>query len=216
VGEDLGGDAGEVTARSPTPAARLFVLALVLGPAALLAAAVSLRTAHVVESYRTVIERLLVHEKAARDAAELEGVDVALVLAVASAESAGHPRAVSRAGALGLMQLARGTADELAEAAHEPPPDLFDPATSLRLGARYLRRQMEKFQDQPHMRELAIAAYNAGPAAVQGWIDAEAPPQDEVLDWIRYRETRAFVRRVLDYEDRWRAELASHAAPPAR
>ena len=61
---------------------------------------------------------------------------------------------------------------------------------------------------------LALAAYNAGPDRVRKWLDDGPPPTPETAgDWPRFPETRAFVRRVLDYEARWRAESA---AVPAR
>jgi soluble lytic murein transglycosylase len=187
---------------------RLAVLAFFLGPALLVAFAVSVRTSGALESYEAVIARVLRHRAAARAAAASEGVEASLLLAVAAAESAGRPDARSRAGAVGLMQLMPSTADEMAQARGEDRPDLHDPATSLRLGARYLRRQVDRFAQSAAPLEMAIAAYNAGPEKVQSWRDDGEPAAGEALAWIRYDETRAFVRRVLDYESRLRARAA--------
>jgi soluble lytic murein transglycosylase-like protein len=176
-----------------------------VGPGALIAFAVSLRTARAVESYEAVMDRAAVHVAAARDAADGEGVELPLLLAVACAESAGRADARSSAGAVGLMQLEDATAREMASAAGEPRPDRGDPATSLRLGARYLRRQLDRFEATPCPKELALAAYNAGPGNVQQWLAADpAPTPDGVFEWIRFGETRAFVERVENYESRWR------------
>lgn len=110
------------------------------------------------------------------EAASRYGLDPGLLWAVARAESGLNPRAVSRAGAMGLMQLMPATARALGVT------DPFDPAQNLDAGARYLRQQLERFGDI----RLALAAYNAGPGAVQQY--GGVPP---------YRETRAYVERVL-------------------
>jgi soluble lytic murein transglycosylase len=192
---------------------RLAALLFFLGPFLLVGLAVSLRTARTVESFESVMDRVRRHEKAARSASQGEGVDLELILAVASAESGGRAEVRSGAGAVGLMQLMPATASEMAEALGEGRPELTDPATSLRLGARYLRRQLDRFSDSPCPTELALAAYNAGPENVQSWRDASGDPDPEsVIDWIRFSETRAFVRRVLDYRARYEAESGPSAA----
>ncbi len=192
---------------------RLAALFFFLGPFLLVGLAVSLRTARTVESFESLMGRVRRHEAAARSASNSEGVELALLLAVASAESGGRAEVRSSAGAVGLMQLMPATASEMAEALGEGRPELTDPATSLRLGARYLRRQLDRFADSPCATELALAAYNAGPENVQSWRNASGDPDAEtVIDWIRFSETRAFVRRVLDYRARFRAASGSSAA----
>lgn len=192
--------------------ARLAAALFFVAPAMLVAAAVSLRTARAVESYRAVMDRVAAFAPAAREAAESQGVELPLLLAVASAESAGRPDARSHADAVGLMQLTAGTAGDMARALGEPRPDLTDPATSLRLGALYLRRQLDRYAPDPSARDLALAAYNAGPGNVDRWLEGGRPASPEAIDdWIPYAETRAFVRRVLDYEARWRQAIASQA-----
>lgn len=105
-----------------------------------------------------------------------QGVDARLVQAVMQAESGYNSRAVSRRGALGLMQLMPGTARQLSVA--EP----FDPEQNIRGGVTYLRQMLDEFGSV----DLALAAYNAGPGAVRR--HRGVPP---------FAETRAYVRRVL-------------------
>jgi soluble lytic murein transglycosylase-like protein len=109
-------------------------------------------------------------------AAREAGLDPWLVASVVQAESAFDPRAVSRAGASGLMQLMPSAA------ADHGVRDLFDPAENLRGGAEHLRTMLDRFESVP----LALAAYNAGATTVERYDGV--PP---------YKETREYVRRVL-------------------
>ena len=111
-----------------------------------------------------------------RDHAASHGMDPRLVQAVIQAESAYNPRAVSSAGALGLMQLMPATARQLSVA--EP----LSPEQNIRGGVAYLRQMLDRFGSV----ELAVAAYNAGPGAVERY--RGIPP---------YAETRAYVQRVM-------------------
>jgi soluble lytic murein transglycosylase len=111
-------------------------------------------------------------------AARRHQVQPALVKAVVAAESNFDPRAVSRKGARGLMQLMPETAAELGVA------DPLRPEENLRGGTRYLRAMLDRYGETP----LALAAYNAGPAAVDRY--GGIPP---------YAETRDYVQRVLTY-----------------
>ena len=101
--------------------------------------------------------------------AQRSGVSPALVKAVCLAESAMNPKAVSKSGAQGLMQLMPGTAGDM------DVSDPFDPAQSIDGGARYLSHQLRTFGDL----RLALAAYNAGPARVQAAGGIPAIPETE-------------------------------------
>jgi soluble lytic murein transglycosylase-like protein len=95
------------------------------------------------------------------------------------AESAFHPEALSPKGAMGLMQLMPDTARMLGV-------DPADPRQNADGGARYLHDLLSKYEDKPDQVLLALAAYNAGPAAVEKYHGV--PP---------FRETREYILRVL-------------------
>jgi Transglycosylase SLT domain len=112
-----------------------------------------------------------------REIALRHGVDPALVEAVIRAESAFNPTAVSRTGARGLMQLMPKTAVALGVR------DSFNPRENIEGGVRHLRYLLDRY---PGNVPLAVAAYNAGEAAVDA--HRGIPP---------YPETRQYVQRVL-------------------
>ena len=111
------------------------------------------------------------------------GLPPAIVHSVAKAESGYKVDAVSPKGAVGLMQLMPGTAAAL-------NADPHDPEQNVEAGARYLRDLLIKYANDPHQGTKALAAYNAGPGAVDKYTGG--PP---------YRETINYVNRVVkDYE----------------
>ena len=109
-----------------------------------------------------------------RKASEKYGVDADLVYSVVAAESNFNARAVSRRNAKGLMQLLPDTAQRLGV------KDIFDPAQNLEAGTRYLRDLLKLYQGD---LALALAAYNAGPAAVGRY--GNVPPYNETIAYVR-------------------------------
>jgi soluble lytic murein transglycosylase-like protein len=115
-----------------------------------------------------------------REASQSQGVDSDFLHCVIRQESAGNAKAVSSAGARGLMQLMPDTAQKLGVT------DSFSPEQNVRGGARYLRELLERYHGDA---VKALAAYNAGPGAVDRY--RGVPP---------YRETQLYVQRIVsDY-----------------
>ena len=114
------------------------------------------------------------------------GLDPALVQAVVAVESAFDPHALSGKGAIGLMQVLPVTGERYGirgDTRRSASEKLFDPAINLRVGTRYLRDLLARFEND---LSLALAAYNAGEGAVATH-DNAVPP---------FAETRDYVRRV--------------------
>ncbi|MEE3258599.1 MAG: transglycosylase SLT domain-containing protein [Candidatus Latescibacterota bacterium] len=136
-------------------------------------------------------------------AAEAE-VDPFLVLSVIRQESTFNQGAVSRAGAMGLMQIMPHTGHTLADSLgiHRfERHSLFDPAVSIRLGSYFLGDQVRQFTAGPAAAmgfELGLAAYNAGPHNARKWL--ERFPYEDIdafVERIPYKETRLYVKLVL-------------------
>ena len=145
--------------------------------------------------------------------------DPALVLSIARRESEFRADAGSGVGALGLMQLMPGTAEEMAGVVGEPYSRgrlTTDFAYNARLGAEYLAYLQAEFGDSP---VLIAAGYNAGPSRPWRWIDEFGDPRDgeiDVVDWIEhieFRETRNYVMRVTESIPVYRTRLAGRTGP---
>ena len=109
--------------------------------------------------------------------ASLQGIRPDLVRAVIQVESAFNPRAVSPKGAMGLMQLMPATAAQFGVR------DPFNPSENIRAGVTYLRQLLDRYDDD---EQLALAAYNAGPGAVDKYGN-KVPP---------YKETQNYVLKI--------------------
>jgi soluble lytic murein transglycosylase len=124
-------------------------------------------------------------------------LDPYLVASLIRQESAFNPKAVSRADAVGLMQLlpkvGRGVAKQ-EKIRHFSTQQLFTPATNLRLGTRYFRSMVDKFGSF----EYALAAYNAGTDRVQDWMgQGKYRDPQEFVESIPFTETREYVQNIL-------------------
>src|SRR5882724_5323548 len=126
---------------------------------------------------RVEIAEIVEIEAHIREVAVRYDIQPILVAAIVEAESEFNPRAVSRRGAQGLMQLMPGTASSLRVS------DTFDPYENIEGGVRHLRRLMDRYHGN---LPLVLAAYNAGEQAVR--LYGGVPP---------YRETRRYVSRIL-------------------
>lgn len=125
-------------------------------------------------------------------------LDPFLVSALIREESLYDTEALSPVGAVGLMQLMPKTANRVAQKFGLPGVEkeaLKVGDTNIRLGTLYLQQLLDQFEDD---MVHAVAAYNAGPQAVHGWISRFGNSEtDEFVELISYRETRRYVKRVF-------------------
>ena len=173
VWRDAGGNM-VLSDRPKDPSARTYAVATTGG----------VRVTRPVINRRSAIYDDLIEQHAAA-----EGVRPELVRAVIQAESAFNPNARSVKGAMGLMQLMPATAAEYGVA------NPYNPHENIRGGVAYLRSLLTRYDDK---EELALAAYNAGPGAVEKY-GGTVPP---------YRET-------MNYVDRIRGSMKAHTGAPA-
>jgi soluble lytic murein transglycosylase len=147
-------------------------------------------------------------------------VAIEFALAIARQESEFNPRAVSPAGARGLMQLMPGTAKQVSGAlgiGYDAGRLTSDPMYNARLGTGYLAKMLARY-DGSYV--LAAAAYNAGPGRVDEWLAAFGDPRRADVDTVRwietipFEETRNYVMRVMEGLHVYRARL--NGAAPAR
>ncbi|WP_053226629.1 lytic transglycosylase domain-containing protein [Solirubrobacter soli] len=118
-------------------------------------------------------------------AATANGVDPALLAGLVKQESGFNPNAGSGAGARGLTQLMPGTASGLGVT------NILDPQQNLNAGAKYLKQQLDAFGGDV---TKALAAYNAGPGAVQRF--GGVPPYSETQNYVRIVQANAAAYRV--------------------
>jgi len=142
----------------------------------------------------------------------LNGIPKHWLISLARQESAFYVKALSPAGAKGLMQLMPSTARAVARknfAPYEGSDDLYDPEKNIALGSLYFREMLDRFNNN---RILAIAAYNAGPSRVQRWnkITAGKLPFDAWIEAIPFKETRNYVQNVLAFSAIYAKKLGIH------
>lgn len=123
------------------------------------------------------LERSRMYDDLIVEHSRVNGVRSDLVRAVMQVESAFNPAAVSPKGAMGLMQLMPATAQQYGVS------NPFNPVENVRAGVKYLRELLDRYRDN---EELALAAYNAGPGAVDKHGESVPP----------YKETRDYVARI--------------------
>jgi soluble lytic murein transglycosylase len=148
----------------------------------------------------------LYHYDVIEQSANEVDVDPLLVAAIVRVESKFKETNVSRAGAIGLMQLMPDTAEWIAEQsglAYNNPQDLAQPGVNIRLGSWYVAYLEKRFNGN---RIAAIAAYNSGPSRVDNWLKQGTWDGTlDHLDQIPVGETRHFVQRVLYNYERYKS-----------
>jgi soluble lytic murein transglycosylase len=146
-------------------------------------------------------------------------IEPALAMAIARQETELNQRAISPAGARGLMQLMPATAKKVAGWIGEPYSQsrlTDDWQYNARLGQTYLSRRIDEFGGS---YVLAAAAYNAGASRVVSWIGEYGDPRlpgTDMIDWmesIPFSETRNYVQRVMEGLYVYRSRLAGQAGP---
>jgi soluble lytic murein transglycosylase len=146
--------------------------------------------------------------------AQQAGIDPSWAYGILRVESAWMSDAQSAADARGLMQLVPSTAVTVARRnglAWNGGDSLYDPATNIELGTRYLSQLADRFDGSTW---LASAAYNAGAARVDQWVDARSKlPPDLFVAAMPFKETREYVARVMYYSVIYDWRLHGTAAP---
>lgn len=139
------------------------------------------------------------YPEAISQASSQYGVEETLICAVIKTESNWDEQAKSAAGAEGLMQMMPSTAQEIAErqlvdSSRYSPKNLLDAHTNIVYGTAYLsylKRYTNSLQE-------TIAAYNAGPGAIDVWSSSGSTAKKEFKEKIDYPETKAYLEKVMD------------------
>ncbi|MEZ2345736.1 transglycosylase SLT domain-containing protein [Terriglobus sp. RCC_193] len=137
--------------------------------------------------------------------AEAQGLDPYLVASLIRQESEFNPGAISRANAMGLMQLLPGVGKQEAKRAGMKKftaPMLLNPSINLKLGTMNLREVLGRWNNTP---EYALAAYNAGDVPVRNWVgEGNYKDLPEFVESIPYTETREYVQSILRNREMYR------------
>ena len=129
-------------------------------------------------------------------------LDPTFVAGVIYTESSFQPRATSRVGARGLMQIMPETGRDIAQALGEPFDEdrLYEPEVSIRYGCCYLREQLDRFDQN---EAVALAAYNAGPHRAALWLSEYGLDSKGRIAYIPFGETDRYVKRVLQAQENY-------------
>lgn len=140
------------------------------------------------------------YEDLVLESAGLTGLDPLVIFSLIRQESLFESLATSIASARGLMQVIPPTGAEIASELNWPPDyetaDLYRPYVSLPFGTYYLAKQRDRFDGRI---EVALAAYNGGPANAQRWIDRSGDDPDLFLESITLSEPHLYVRRIKEH-----------------
>lgn len=130
------------------------------------------------------------YSKSAEKYACIYGVEKELVLAVIKTESSFNENALSKKGAVGLMQLLPSTADYIAKrVGYNGVINLYDKDVNVNLGTAYLKYLLDKFGNVKY----ALMAYNAGEGRVNKWL------KEGLVEPVPYKETDLYVKKVLKW-----------------
>ena len=147
-------------------------------------------------------------------------VEASLVYGLSRQESEFDPKAGSKVGAQGLMQIMPGTAKLITKQyrmAYEPAKLMGDPAYNVKLGAAHLGDLIDEYNGS---YVLTLVAYNAGPRRVREWVEEYGDPRGgkvDPIDWVEsipFQETRQYVQKVLQNTQVYRARLAPSTVRP--
>ncbi|WP_086011967.1 transglycosylase SLT domain-containing protein [Terriglobus roseus] len=137
--------------------------------------------------------------------AQAQGLDPYLVASLIRQESEFNPGAISRANAMGLMQLLPAVGKQQAKRigmGKFAPAQLLNPSINLRLGTANLRQVLDRFNGTP---EYALAAYNAGDVPIRNWMgENNYKDLPEFVESIPYTETREYVQSILRNREMYR------------
>ena len=126
-------------------------------------------------------------------ASERFDIDKSKILSMINVESHFNEKAISAKGAVGLMQVLPSTAQEVAQKLNMKSFDLKNPKDNIVIGTSYLVTLIEKFKDF----DVALCAYNAGPANVAKWLkDEDLSVDGETLKKIPFYETREYLEKI--------------------
>lgn len=140
-----------------------------------------------------------IYEDLITSSAKSNSVPPEFIFAIIRQESAFMEQVESHAGALGLMQIMPETGKHIAKKTNRQghtTNDLLYPKNNIPMGSYYIGSRLELFNDQ---YPVAIASYNAGAGNAKRWLPANSIDADIWVETITFRETRKYVKRVLEY-----------------